>query len=281
MNTARQADDEEKLDWNGVAGRNWVEAQDLLEKMLKPFQDLIVNAVFERSASQVLDIGCGTGDVAVAIAKMLRAKGHCVGVDISQPMINAATLRAKQEGVSASFIHADAQTHAFSPASFDMITSRFGVMFFEDSVEAFANLRRAAKDKAELRLVVWRSAEENPFMTTAERAAAPLLPNIPPRDPDGPGQFAFADRYKVQDILQKSGWTEIDIKPVDISCTMSEEELVRYLTLLGPVGRVLHEANEQTRAQVMETILAAFAPYREGSEVRFNAACWNISALAQ
>ena len=143
---------------------------------------------------RVLDVGCGTGSTTLAVARLLGAKGRCTGIDISEPMIAAARARAEREGTPASFIRADAQTHAFEPASFDMIISRFGVMFFDDSVRAFANLRRAARDDAELRFIAWRSAAENPFMTTAERAAAPLLPNLPARRPDAPGQFAFADR---------------------------------------------------------------------------------------
>jgi hypothetical protein len=95
-------------------------------------------------------------------------------------------------------------------------------MFFDDPVRAFANLRRAARDDAELRFIAWRSAAENPFMTTAERAAAPLLPNLPARPPDAPGQFAFADRRRVHAVLEDSGWTEIDIRPIDVPRTLSE-----------------------------------------------------------
>ncbi|HYH96143.1 MAG TPA: SAM-dependent methyltransferase, partial [Hyalangium sp.] len=168
----------------------------------------------------------------------------------------------------------------FEPESFDMIISRFGVMFFDDSVRAFANLRRASEDDAELRFIAWRSPSENPFMTTAERAAAPLLPNIPARRPDAPGQFAFADQRRVYRILEESGWAEIDIRPIDVACTLPEKELVRYLTRFGPLGQILHEADERTRTQVIETVRAAFDPYVHGAEVHFTAACWRVGARA-
>ena len=117
-------------------------------------------------------------------------------------------------------------------------------------------------------------------MTTAERAAAPLLPNLPARRPGAPGQFAFADRYRVNAILQESGWAEIDIRPIDVACTLSEKELVRYLSQLGPVGLALQETDGETRAQVIETVRAAFSPFVHGAEVRFTAACWMVGARA-
>ena len=161
-----------------------------------------------------------------------------------------------------------------------MIVSRFGVMFFDEPIRAFANLRRASKDDGELRFVAWRGAAENPFMTTAERLAAPLLPNLPPRRPDAPGQFAFANNDRVRTILEKSGWAQIELRPLDVECTLSENALVPYFTQLGPVGMILQEANDQTRARVVETVRAGFDPYVHGSEVRFTAACWMVGARA-
>ncbi|XXF78963.1 class I SAM-dependent methyltransferase [Myxococcaceae bacterium GXIMD 01537] len=280
MNDARLGDDAQTKLWNGLAGRAWVEAQEVLDQMFKPLEDLLVEAVLAGSGCQVLDIGCGTGSTTLGVARRLGVKGRCDGIDISEPMLTAARARAEREGTPANFIRANAQDHAFEPASFDMLISRFGVMFFDDSVRAFANLRRAAKDNAELRFVAWRSPAENPFMTTAERAAAPLLPNLPARRPDAPGQFAFADPRRVHRILEESGWAGIDIRPLDVACTLPEKELVRYLTRLGPLGQILHEADDQTRAQVIATVRAAFEPYVHGAEVRFTAACWMVRARA-
>jgi len=278
MNVERQADDEQTKLWNGHAGRAWVETQELLDLMLKPLEDLLIEAVSAGSARRVLDVGCGTGSTTLAIARLLGAQGRCTGIDISDPMITAARARAERESTPAGFILANAQTHAFEPASFDMIISRFGVMFFDDSVQAFANLRRASEDGAELRFIAWRSPSENPFLTTAERAAAPLLPNLPARRTDAPGPFAFADQRRVHRILEESGWAGIDIRPTDVACTLPEKELVRYLTRLGPLGLILHEADDRTRTQVIATVRAAFDPYVHGAEVRFTAACWMVSA---
>ncbi|KJK13041.1 SAM-dependent methyltransferase [Burkholderiaceae bacterium 16] len=280
MDVTHQPDNEQTALWNGRAGRAWVESQALLDQMFKPFEDLLAEVARAGSGGRVLDVGCGTGSTTLAVARQLGAEGHCTGVDISEPMIAAARARATRENTTASFIRADAQTHAFEPASFDMIISRLGVMFFDNPVLAFANLRRAASEDAGLRCLAWRSAAENPFMTTAERAAAPLLPNLPARRPGAPGQFSFADRHRVAAILEESGWAGIDIRPIDVECTLPETALGAYLARLGPVGLILEDADERTRAQVIETVRAAFDPYVHGAEVRYTAACWMVSARA-
>ncbi|MDQ1043220.1 class I SAM-dependent methyltransferase [Streptomyces sp. V4I2] len=280
MNATRRTDDEQAARWNGPAAHAWVDAQAVLDEMLRPFEDLLVEAAVAEPARHVLDVGCGTGGTTLAVARRLGAEGRCVGIDISEPMVTAARARAEREGVQASFVRADAQDHAFEPATFDTVISRFGVMFFKDFVRAFTNLRRAARDDARLRFIAWRGPAENPFMTTAERAAAPLLPNLPARRPDEPGQFAFSDAGRVHHILEESGWTGIDVRPIDVACALPEKELVGYFTRLGPVSLVLGEADERTRRRVVETVRAAFDPFVQGTEVRFTAACWMVGARA-
>jgi ubiquinone/menaquinone biosynthesis C-methylase UbiE len=278
MNAAQPTYDEQTKHWNATAGCAWVDAQELLDQMFKRLEDLLVDAV--AAGSRVLDVGCGTGGTTLAVAHRLGGEGHSVGADVSEPMIAAARARAEREGAPASFIVADVQTHPFERASFDAIISRFGVMFFNDPVQAFANMRRATKDDAALHAIVWRSAEENPFMTTAERAAAPLLPNLPARPTDGPGQFAFADPQRVAAILEGGGWADVDLQAIDVECTLPEQELIGYFTRLGPVGLTLQGEDERTRTQVIEAVRPAFDPFVHGTDVRYTAACWMVSARA-
>ncbi len=277
MEAARRRDEQAKL-WNGSAGCAWVEAQALLDRVLQPFEDVLVAAVSASGARRVLDVGCGTGSTTRAVARLLGAKSDCVGVDISEQMIDTARMLGEQERVPAKFICTDAQTHSFEPASFDMIMSRFGVMFFADPVQAFASLRNAASEEASLCCIAWRSPAENQFMTTAERAAAALLPDLPARRADAPGQFGFADARRVQSILAQSGWRDIDIQPIDVACTLPENELSRYGARLGPVGIALREVDPRTREQVVAVVRKAFEPYVHGDEVRFTACCWKIDA---
>jgi SAM-dependent methyltransferase len=266
--------------WNGASGRAWVDEQALLDQILEPFQDLLLAEVAAASPSRVLDIGCGAGSTTLAVARLLGDAGRCTGIDISAPLLAAARLRAEREGAKVDFVQADVQGHAFEPARFDMLISRFGVMFFDDPVRAFTNLRRGAAQRGALRFVAFRSAAENPFMTTAERAVAPLLPQLPPRRPDAPGQFAFADRNRVARILEASGWDAIDIRPIDVDCQLPEKDLIRYLTRLGPLGTIFAELDENTRATVLRKVRVAFEPYVHGDVVRTTPACWMVGAQA-
>ncbi|WP_175902823.1 class I SAM-dependent methyltransferase [Burkholderia seminalis] len=279
METSRPNEAQSAL-WNGPSGRAWVDVQETIDRMFEPFETLLADAEAVSSASNVLDVGCGTGAVTLAIARRLGANAHCTGIDISARMIDAARARAERSGVQARFVRADVQTHAFEPAGVDLIVSRLGVMFFDDPVRAFANLRQAARPDARMRFVAWRGAADNPFMTTAERAAAPLLPNLPVRQPGVPGQFAFGDRQRIVSVLADSGWADVEIEPVDRACALPAPALDEYIARLGPVGLALLEADEATRRRVVDTVCAAFERYVHGAEVRFDAACWLVTARA-
>ena len=267
--------------WNGPAGEAWVEAQELLDGMFSGLEEALADTAATASARRVLDIGCGTGATTLAVARRLGEDGEALGVDISAPMVTHARARAEREGSQARFVVADATTHALPPAHFDLAVSRFGVMFFPDPVAAFANIRRALRPGGGLAAVAWRSRDENPFMTTAERTAVPMLPEAPPpRRPDAPGQFAFADESRVRGILEDSGWGGVTMRPVDVDCTFPATALELYLTRLGPLGTLLREVDEVTRERVLTAVRAAFQTFVHGDTVRFTAACWWIEARA-
>jgi SAM-dependent methyltransferase len=260
----------EQAAWWNASGQGWARAQDIVDLVLRPFEDLLVAAARARPRRAVLDVGCGTGAVTRAIADALGV--GCVGVDISETMIAGA-----REHETARFVVADAQVHEFEER-FDLIVSRFGVMFFEDPVAAFRNLLRATTPGGELCFVTWRSAEENPFMTTAAQAAASLVPGELPPPPSGPGPFSLTDADHVRKIFGESGWDGIDVRPVDRTCTMPEELLVPYLSNLGPIARALRDADESAHAGMIEEVRGAFDPFVHGDEVRIPAACWQITA---
>lgn len=263
--------------WNGSAGQVWVEEKDLLDAMLSPFIAPLMEVVPDRTDEHLLDVGCGTGATTIAAAAR---GGRCVGVDISAQMIARARERASEVGSGADFVLADAQEYAFEPGRFDRIISRFGVMFFPEPIKAFINLRASARAGARLRFIAWRGSTENPFMTTAERVAGPYLPDLPPRVPNAPGQFAFADRERIGAILAGAGWSAISVAPFDTTCSFPASQLPDYVMKMGPVGQQLQQAELQLREQVRPKLREAFHAYVRGDEVRFRAACWLVDASA-
>lgn len=265
--------------WNGPAGDAWVRAQPLLDRMFAAFEPILADALAAQPDAHVLDVGCGTGAVCLAIARKLGPGGHCSGVDISAPMIAVARERALAAGQAIDFLVGDAQQQPFAPDSLDRIVSRFGVMFFEEPVRAFGNLRQALRAGGSLHAIAWRGPAENAFMTTAERAASSLL-TLPARAEGGPGQFAFADADRVLEILEASGWNHIKVLPLDVECSIARDELPTYVSLLGPVGQALRAdgCDPETRERVLATVVEAFAPFVRGDRVVFTAACWSIRA---
>jgi SAM-dependent methyltransferase len=270
------ANAEQSARWNDRAGRGWAELRDLLDRLLAPFVPPLLDEIGAVAGRRILDVGCGAGALTLAAAEQ-GASG--LGVDISAPLIEAALERASRLGVAgAEFVRADAQIHPFDRHGFDSLVSRFGVMFFDDPAAAFRNLRRAVRPGGRLACFAWRGAAENGFMTAAEQVAAELLPQLPGRIEDGPGQFGFADPGRVRSILSEGGWRDCAIRPFDVECKLTEDELCLYARGMGPVADLLPALDDATRSEVERRVDAAFEPYVQGGVARFTAACWMVTA---
>ncbi|WP_287497464.1 class I SAM-dependent methyltransferase [Pandoraea sp. CB10b_02] len=279
-----QANQEQSALWNGRSGNAWIDNRVAIDRMFAPLARFLIDRARETArrvpSGRLLDVGCGTGGATLAIAGALGERWQCTGVDISAPMIATARSRAAHARVPIEFLSADVQTHDFPAGQFDLVVSRLGVMFFDDPVAAFDNLRTAAKPGAWLHALAWRSPAENPFMTTAERAAVQLLPALPPREPGAPGQFGFAQRERVEAILTAGGWEDVALTPVQFECAFARADLRDYVSRLGPVGQALAGLSPPERERVADVVVQAFTPFIEGDEVRFTAACWHLAARA-
>jgi SAM-dependent methyltransferase len=136
--------------------------------------------------------------------------GRVLGVDISRQLVKEARRLLDAEGVrNARVEEADAQTFPFEQEDFDLVFSRFGIMFFEDPDAAFGNLRSALRPGGGLSFVYWLSPKENLFMVIPLAAAGKHVALPEPGEPDAPGPFAFADLERVRGILSRSGFGEI------------------------------------------------------------------------
>ncbi|MCI3206142.1 MULTISPECIES: class I SAM-dependent methyltransferase [Pandoraea] len=270
--------------WNGRSGNVWVNNRAVLDQMFVPLARFLIDRARDVAqhtpSGRMLDVGCGTGGTTLALANALGHPWQLTGADISAPMIAEARTRAAHARSPVAFVCADAQTHVFPPAHFDVIVSRLGVMFFDDPVAAFSNLRACARPGASLHALAWRSADDNAFMTVSDRAARPLLSDLPPRRAGAPGQFGFADRERVSGILTSAGWTDVTLSPVDFECTFAQADLRDYASQVGPVGLALTRLAPPDRERVVDAIVEAFDPFVRDGVVRFTSACWHLLALA-
>lgn len=277
------ANDEQIEYWNAEAAARWVESQELLDRQLAPITDALIEAAAIAPGIAVLDVGCGCGETSVLASQRVGSGGTTLGVDISQPMLARATERAQAEGLTwLSFEQGDAQTHAFPMAAFDLAMSRFGVMFFEDTAAAFANVRKALKPGGRLVFVCWRPLMENPWMTIPLMAVKGILELPPAPDPNEPGPFALGDGARLRGFLEAAGFSDIEIKPFDTKMSVGAgaelEESVDFFFKIGPLSRLLAEADSATRDKVRDVLRTTLAPFNSDAGVAMDAATWVVSA---
>ena len=265
--------------WNGDAGEKWVKAQDRLDAMLAPVTAEVLKAAAAKPGERILDIGCGCGDTSIALAK---AGARVTGIDISHPMLARAKQRALQERLEHfEAVEADASEHKFLP-SYDLLFSRFGVMFFADADAAFANLRKALKPGGRLAFVCWREPRANEWVSVPVGAIRPHVPPQPPPGPEDPGPFAFADLARVRRILANAGFDSIAARPFDAPMRLGEtlEDALTHIQEFGPVSRMLTPASDAERAKAAAALRQALEPYAAKKPMTLGGATWIITAKA-
>jgi SAM-dependent methyltransferase len=265
--------------WNEKAGQNWTIQQAWMDANMADIGDAALAFAAVKPDMAVLDVGCGTGATSLAMAQ---AGAKVTGVDISKPMLGLARERAAEAGLPIAFIEADASNHLFTP-DFDLIFSRFGVMFFDAPVPAFANMRKGLKPGGRIAFVCWRTPPENPWASAPLLAAKPLLPEQPPPDPLAPGPFAFADPKRIEDILTQSGFSGIRIEKLDGAMTMGTDLgfFAAQMLQIGPLSRAAAEVDSQTRDRIVQVVQDAMARFvRADGEIAPPAACWLVAAQA-
>jgi SAM-dependent methyltransferase len=272
---------EQQRYWNETAGPTWVRLNDQLDGMIAPLGRVAMDRAAFVRGERVLDVGCGCGDTTLEIARRVGA-ACVVGLDLSAPMLALARERAAAGGLAdVRFEQADAQVHAFAPASVDVLYSRFGVMFFADPVAAFANLRRALRPGGRLAFVCWQELPVNPWMLVPLGAVAQVMPLPPPPAPGTPGPFSLGDRDRVQHILDDAGFVAVRIDPHEDTVTRAGtlDDAVEFMLQMGPAAAALREAPDQTlRPRAAEAVRAALAPYMTAEGLRMRGAVWIVTA---
>ena len=272
--------------WNGDMAANWVEHNALMEAMLAPVGERILDTLLLPATARALDVGCGCGHPTLSLAQRIGPDGSVTGIDVSAPMLALAEELAVQDTADraeVTFLEADAQTHAFKPESLEIVFSRFGVMFFDDPVAAFSNIHNALTVNGQLAFCCWQPRAVNPFMTMPAMAALELLPAPPEMPPRTPGPFAFAEADYVEAILTEAGFKDIAITPIShplvFGSGLSVEEIVERLVNIGPIAQMVREAPVGLQQPVREKIIAAVSPfYEQSSGMTLDGQFWQVTA---
>jgi SAM-dependent methyltransferase len=275
------ANREQAEHWNSPEqSGEWVTHQERYDRMLDPFTDVLLDAVRLSPGELVLDVGCGCGATTLAAARSV-APGAAVGVDLSVPMLARARQIAAQAGVAnASFEEGDAQVCSFGN-TFDAVISRLGVMFFEDPVVAFANLRAATKPGGRLAFVCWQSLLDNEWLLVpaAAMTAHIQLPDLP--DPQAPGMFALSEPDRVRQVLGQAGWDDVAVtsrhSPILVGGGTVDDAVV-FLTSRSLSRRILESTDADAQARAIRSVRDAFERHSDGSGVRLDAAVWLVQA---
>lgn len=269
--------------WNETSGPKWVAFHQLIDMQLLPLGLRTMERARLASGERVLDVGCGCGSTTLELARRVGPQGSATGVDISSVMLERARLTATQASLqNAFFENADAQTHAFSPSSFDVVFSRFGVMFFAHPDVAFANLLKALRPGGRLAFVSWQAVHLNPWMCVPLMAAAQHITIPVPTNPYAPGPFAFADAERVRGILSAAGFTDLGFEELQDTVTVAGgsdiDQTVQFLLQMGPTGAAVREAAASALAAVTAAIREALQPYVTADGVRMEATAWIVTA---
>jgi SAM-dependent methyltransferase len=269
--------------WNGPAGKRWADRQQAQDVLLGPVADILVDRARLKAGERVIDVGCGSGATTIDFAQKVGPSGHALGIDLSEPMLARARARAPH-GLSIDFVLADATVYPFDPEDFDLLASRFGVMFFAEPVLSFANMRKALRPSGRLAFACWREPRENPWMMTPLQAVYKHAPKLPPQGPEDPGPFAFASEERVHRILGAAGFRGIAMEAcplsLDIAIGNGLDAAVQSALGIGPAHRALEGQPPEVVAAATNSIRETLAPFAKGDTVALPGSIWIVTASA-
>ncbi len=265
--------------WNGRPAAVWVEEAERFDTMLAPFGRRLLTAVALEPGERVLDVGCGNGAISLEAARAVGPEGRVTGLDLSAPMLEVARHRAEERGAAVDFVQGDAQTASFDQP-FDVVVSRFGVMFFEDPELAFANLATATRPGGRLGFVCWQEMLANEWIAVPAMAmvAHTGMPELP--EPGSPGPFALADSRRTRGLLESAGWSEVVVQDHKDGMPIGRdpEDVVAFM-LSDEMGRRLVEGKDPEAVRAgTEATIEALRPYATPEGVVLASAYWLVTA---
>ena len=273
--------------WNGPAGEKWAKGAASQDAMLEPLGMAAMDVGRIQPGDTVLDVGCGSGGATLEIARRVGSGGRVLGVDVSTPMLDVARARLDvlgndRGGGGVTFENKDVATYPFEAGMFDIVFSRFGVMFFVDPVVAFSNIRTGLKSGGRLAFVCWQALNKNPRMELPVTIALKYVPAPPPKGPETPGPLAFADPDRVRRILSAAGFDDILIEPFETVLHLGEDipGAVQKLMGSGQAGRLIGPAPDAVKTKIAKDIANSITGYQTDDGVKMRGAVWVVTATA-
>jgi ubiquinone/menaquinone biosynthesis C-methylase UbiE len=158
--------------WNSAHTRAWADEHEAIDRLLAGLTKVALDLAAPKLGERVIDIGCGSGTTVLELAACVGPSGYVLGADVSKPSVEKGQERIAAAGAhQAEIMLCDVSTYVFPANSFDLVFSRFGVMFFADPIATLANIRKAMKPDGRLALAVFRTAYCGPSLVAAHHAA--------------------------------------------------------------------------------------------------------------
>ena len=258
--------------WNGYEGDHWAAHDDRYDQVNGGFNEPLLTAARVGPHHRVLDIGCGTGQLTRIAA---RRGATATGVDLSGPMLKRARERAWAEATDASFIQGDVQVHPFRPETFDVVLSRFGIMFFADPVAAFTNIAHALRPGGRLAFTSLTSLDDSQIGIVFDAVASHL-----PDFEIGPGRGAFADPDTIRTVLGAAGFHDIHIQYTVTDSVWGRDlaDATGFIMNWGPIRHQRSKNGFRADDRVEDAIIGALSPLTRRDGVHLEATAWLVSA---
>jgi ubiquinone/menaquinone biosynthesis C-methylase UbiE len=271
--------------WNEVLAPKFIRFRHVLVDGLTRHSEAVFPKLPVSEGDRVLDVGCGFGDTAIKLARIVGPKGEVLGIDCCDAFLAAAEADREQAGIdNLSFIRGDAEV-ALPEGAFDFVFARFGTMFFANPVAGLRNMRRSLKPGGRMAHIVWRNPADNPWLSMAKDVVLDFLP--PPGDDArscGPGPFSMADEPTVRKMMEIAGYSDITFERVDAPVLIGHDvrDAIEFQLAIGPAGEVFREAGdlaEKRRPEIEAALAEAIRKQTTSAEgIIMPSSSWVISA---
>jgi ubiquinone/menaquinone biosynthesis C-methylase UbiE len=270
--------------WNSILVPKFVRWRHILVDGLTLHSEKVFPSLEVHEGDKVVDAGCGFGDTAIKLARLVGRSGSVLGVDCCDGFLEYGRRDAKAAGLdNVTFLEADVQSYPFDPVH-DFCFSRFGTQFFENPVAGLRNMRKSLKPGGTMTMIVWRGIGDNPWLGFAKQV---VLQHLPPPGENaqtcGPGPFSMADTGVVTKQLEIAGYRDIKFEQVDAQVFVGNDldDAVAFQLAIGPAGEVYREAGklaEQRHDEIANALKAELARYHGQNGVMMDSSSWKVTA---